>query len=192
MDTNNLERFLAASGMGVRARRMTFEGLKQDEKNRLAIKTSKEFVDGVLQGKSPEGICLFGTTGTGKTHIACAMANAILAGGILVRFLPTVRIPREDQDEVLRLGDPDEFPVLILDDLGAEKPTARLLECVFAIIDERLRQDAPLVCTTNFTEKALREKFNAAGDSYGDRIVGRLREACVWIPVGGKDRRLEM
>jgi len=138
---------------------------------------------------SDEGLLFYGPSGTGKSHLGYAIANKLIDLGIFVRYLPTVEIPRNDSEEVERLTDQDEYPVLVLDDVGAEKYTDRALECLYEIVDGRLRNGAQMVVTTNYTPGELKKKLNKAGDGYGDRLLGRFREACLFVAVGGKDHR---
>ena len=51
--------------------------------------------------------------------------------GIFCLMQPTTTIPREDEAAVMRLCRWREVPVLVLDDVGAEKPTPRALEVLF-------------------------------------------------------------
>jgi len=144
-------------------------------------------VELVWNGK--RGIMLYGPkTGCGKTHLACAIANWFIGAGLLTVFLPTVRIPRNDQEAILNLADPSATPVLILDDLGAEKATERLLECLYTIVDGRLWAGAPTIVTTNLRPDNIRRY--GTGGGHGDKLYSRLMQMCECVPVDGPDRRL--
>lgn len=151
----------------------------------MALEAAVEWVGAAVAGDCRRGLMLFGPTGTGKTHLACACANVLIESGVLALFLPTVRIPRNDQEAVERFASPSHAPFLVLDDIGAEKPTDRLLECLYTIVEGRLWSGAPVVATTNFDPPGLRARL---GD-YGERLVGRLAQVCTWHPVGGPDHR---
>lgn len=144
---------------------------------------------GLGTGKDDRGLYVYGPTGTGKTQLACSVMNHLLDRGVFCRFLRTVDIPRNDQEALVELIDEGANPVLVLDDLGAEKQTPRLLECLYAIIDGRLWNGAYMVITSNYRPRDLARVLNAAEDGYGDRLVGRIREACRMVPLGGRDRR---
>lgn len=175
------------SGIGDKGTAKTFETFE--------VGPGKEHAFDEARGWYPDGrkgLLFHGPTGVGKSHLAYAIVNSMIDDhGIFTRFLPTVRMPKHDSEEIERLGDPDEYPVLVLDDVGAEKHTDRALECLYEVVDERVRLGAPLIVTTNFRPEALRAKLNAAGDGYGDRLVGRFREGCDFVAVGGKDHRQE-
>lgn len=175
------------SGLGRKGAAKTFDSFEVSKGKELAFQEARSW--------DPEdgdtGLLFYGPPSTGKTHLGCAIANKLIDLGVYTRFLPTVEIPKHDSEEVERLTDPDEYPVLVLDDVGAEKHTGRALECLYEIVDGRLRKGAQMVVTTNYQPSELKKKLNAAENGYGDRIVGRLREACLFVPVGGKDYRDE-
>lgn len=142
--------------------------------------------------ESVRGILFSGSPGVGKTHLACAVVNRLIEHGIFAYFLPTVRIPKEDTSAVERLSDPEEIPVLVLDDLGAEKGTERALECLYSIIEGRLWNEAPTFVTTNFGfPKPLSLRLSETKAGYGERFVSRLSKACELVLVGGSDMRIE-
>jgi DNA replication protein DnaC len=136
------------------------------------------------------GILMHGPTGTGKSHLANACGLQFIKKlGIYAKFLRSVEIPRHDTDLVLDLADPSEVPILIIDDIGAEKMTERAVECYHIILDGRLVNHAPTVITTNYNGKELEARFDRGIGGSGVRLVGRLYEMCKWIQVGGKDMR---
>jgi len=172
------------SGIGDLGARMTFEVFDMLKGKEGAVEVARTW-----DPKADPGVVFYGPTGTGKTHLACAIIHRLIDEGIFCVFLPTVRIPRNDSEAIEKLTDPSEVPVLILDDVGAEKLTERALECLYEIVDGRIWNRAPLVVTTNFKKEELRRRINLAGDGHGDRLVGRLEKTCRWVPVGGKDMR---
>lgn len=66
--------------------------------------------------------------------------------------------------------------VLILDDLGAEKPTEWTQAVLFEIIDYRYNSNLPIIITTNCLPEELKEKI-------GERSVDRLREMCKLVTI---------
>jgi DNA replication protein DnaC len=171
------------SGLSETGLKMTFESFEAMEGKTAALKVSKDW-----SFESEKGLLLYGPTGSGKTHLACAVLNHSIETGTFGFFLSTTKMPKENTEAIERLSDPDEVPLLVLDDLGAEKTTERALECLYSIIDGRLWNDAPLIVTTNFRPpKELAARF---GSEYGERMASRLQQACLLVPVGGVDMRI--
>jgi len=181
----------AASHLGAVERKMMFESFETCEKTTLAFRAAQDWVDSLVRRRMErQGMLFFGPqTGCGKTHLACACANRLIQAGTLTVFMRTVLIPRHDQNAVLDLADPTETPVLILDDLGAEKPTPRLLECLYTIVECRLGSGAPTIVTTNLRPEGIRGYGTVGG--YGDKLYSRLMQMCECVPVDGPDRRLK-
>lgn len=163
---------------------MTFDRFEPMEGKQSALRVAMKWDPG-----SGRGLVFYGPTGVGKSHLACAIVNRLIDEGIFVRFLRTVNIPKENTEEVEKLADPDEVPVLVLDDLGAEKGTERALECLYSIVDGRIWAGVPTVLTTNFKPEDLAGKLSETQPGYGERLLSRLKKACKLVPVAGKDMR---
>lgn len=138
------------------------------------------------QGK---GLLLFGNVGTGKTFLAACVANALIDKGVpclvtnFARIANTVQGLFEGRQEYY--DSLNKFPLLVLDDLSAERKTEYMQEIVYNVIDARYRAKLPLIVTTNLT----REELMHPADVTYQRIFSRLFEMCTPIEVAGKDRR---
>ena len=138
------------------------------------------------QGK---GLLLFGNVGTGKTFLAACVANALIDQGTpclvtnFARIANTVQGLFEGRQEYY--DSLNKFPLLVLDDLSAERKTEYMQEIVFNVIDARYRAKLPLIVTTNLTREEL---MNPADITY-QRIFSRLFEMCTPIEIAGADRR---
>ncbi len=172
---------------------MTFDSFDGDGGGALEdvtewmLSVQKIFFEKIFSEKS--GLFLFGETGVGKTHLACAAANVLMSHGIFCKKIRVVDIPRNDQEVVEELADWKKTPVLFLDDFGAEKWTPRMLEILYLLIEHRLWDCAPLVITSNFTPNALARVIDSASEGEGGRLVGRIREMSLVVPVVGENRR---
>ncbi len=138
------------------------------------------------QGK---GLLLFGNVGTGKTFLAACVANALIDKGVpclvtnFARIANTVQGLFEGRQEYY--DSLNKFPLLVLDDLSAERKTEYMQEIVFNVIDARYRANLPLIVTTNLT----REELQQPADITYQRIYSRLFEMCTPIEIAGSDRR---
>lgn len=139
--------------------------------------------------KEGKGLLLFGTVGTGKTFLAACVANALIDMGIPCLVTNFARIANEVQGmfegKQEYYDNLNRFPLLVIDDLSAERKTEYMQEIVFNVIDARYRANLPLIVTTNLTRDEL---LHQAGLTY-ERIFSRLFEMCTPIEVSGADRR---
>ena len=134
--------------------------------------------------ESGQGLLLWGDTGTGKTHAALCIANALLQDCVSVLM---VSVP-----EVLRTQDIDwlydriqRVRLLILDDLGAERGTEYATERVYDVVDTRYRAGFPMICTSNLSIAEMQ----SAADIRQRRIYERVLETCYPVQFVGARRR---
>lgn len=129
------------------------------------------------------GLVLSGSVGTGKTHLACAVAMQALhaptpSGFATARFwnVPSLLMEiratyrqdaHEGEDEIIERA--AECDLLILDDLGAERGTDHAHERLYLIINDRLESGRTTVVTTN-----INLSRTVAGQQFDERLLSRL------------------
>lgn len=121
------------------------------------------------------GLLLWGCTGGGKTFAAACIANALVDRGIpvLVTSFPGILAAGwEEREEFLE--NVNRFPLLVLDDFGAERQSEYANEIVYSVIDRRYKSGKPLIVTTNLPLEVLR---NPESIEQG-RIYERILEMC--------------
>ena len=153
------------------------------------------------------GLLLIGSIGVGKTHLAVGIIKElILSKGIACLFYDYRELLKQIQNsyndsvkatelEVLRPV--FETEVLVLDELGAVKPTEWVWDTVSLILNTRYNDNRTTIITSNFDDRpagavagprgAAREE--TLGDRIGERMRSRLQEMCVVVEMQGVDFR---
>ncbi len=136
-----------------------------------------------------KGILFYGTVGTGKTYAAACIANALIDAckPVLMtnfsRIINKLQSSFEGRQEYL--DGLNEFDLLILDDLSAERKTEYVQEIIYNVIDTRYRAKKPLIITTNLTIEELKNPESVATA----RIYDRILERCFPVEVAGASHR---
>lgn len=166
---------------------MTFAN--DDLTNPRISQAMQKYVDNFSElRKTGQGILLYGEVGTGKTYFAAAVANALIDKGYsalvtnFARIANTVSGTFEKQEYYDSLN---EFHLLVIDDLAAERKTEYMQEIVYNVIDSRYRAGLPMIITTNLTAQELKNPH----DITNKRIFDRVMERCLPIEVKGANRR---
>ena len=167
----------------------TFEN--DDRSNAKLSDMAKRYVDNFKEFyKDGKGLLLHGGVGTGKTYIACMIANALIDKGypVLVtnfsRILSTLQGTFDKQEYLDSLN---QFKLLVIDDLGIERDTGYAKEQVYNIIDSRYRAGLPMIITTNLTMQKMATETELADKRVYDRII----ERCFPVEVAGESRRMK-
>lgn len=178
---------LEQSNLGRRFKERTFENFKPVDFP-AAFKTAVDYATG-FEKNTGQGLIFTGTPGTGKTHLAAAITNYIIAEfGIPVKFgsfisiLDDVKKSFKTDDEVIEKL--LEVPLLVIDDLGKERQTEWSNSILYQVVNGRYENYLPVVITTNESMAALEANI-------GKATLSRLVEMCSGVRMDGKDFRKE-
>lgn len=101
--------------------------------------------------KRAENCLIFGPSGVGKTHLACAVARAIVELGHRAKFFAATTLVQELQQAKRQLLLPntlkklDRYDLLIIDDLGYVKKSEAETSVLFEFIAHRYERKSLLV-----------------------------------------------
>jgi DNA replication protein DnaC len=213
-ETEREERRLAAAHIPERYRQYTLDGFETDFRGadrslgRAAL-TARRFVDEYPGDTGGKGLLFIGSIGVGKTHLAVGVLRRLVqergAKGLfcdyreLLKNIQNSYNPQVNTTELELLKPIFAAEVLVLDDLGAQKPNEWVWDTVALILNTRYNDKQTTIITTNYTdlpaaggnlssaERAAREQ--TLGDRIGDRMRSRLAEMCVRIEMTGEDFR---
>ena len=148
-----------------------------------------EVAQAFTAGRAPAILVLMGGFGVGKTHLALAVFGELLDGGYRgrwERWVDALGWLRQGFDEGDwgyhdRLAVLKSHPVLVLDDIGAEKATEWAQERLYDIVDFRHANNMPTVVTLNISLSQLGN----------ERVASRLkdRRRSTVLVLKGKDQR---
>lgn len=172
--------------------RHTFD--QDDRRNPAVSDVCQRYVENWREMKADNiGILFYGDVGTGKSFLACAIANALLEKLVSVsvtnfpRILNTLQGSFDDERQ-RRIDRLQHYSLLVIDDLGVERDTAYSVEQVYNVIDTRARSGKPLIVTTNLSMKDLQNPPSLAYK----RIYDRVLEMCpIRLKLAGASRRVE-
>lgn len=171
----------------------TFENADENTDKDI-IKKVKNYVKHFEEMRKDNiGLLLYGNVGSGKTYIACSIANAIITEySYNVKMRNFAQILNDLQKGGFTL-DRNEYieqitnpTLLILDDFGIERNTEYALEQIYNVINARYLKARPTIITTNLNFKDIEQEQE---DIMLGRIYSRIIEMCLPLRVIGVDRR---
>src|SRR5499427_2567273 len=174
-----------------------------------ALKQARLLTQGFVRDypTTEKGLLLMGPSGVGKTHLAVAALKELIRRGHaglffdyreLLKEIQASYNPASESTEMSVLEPIRTVEILVLDDLGASKPSAWVLDIIGLVLNARYNERRVTILTTNYFD----EQPNAAPparlpngdrvkvvkeDSIGDRIGARMRsrlyEMCRTVEV---------
>lgn len=181
--SSKVQGILGRCGIGKKHKGCKFDNYKTDNQGqRQAYSISKRWVCEFLEGERKNFI-FSGSTGTGKNHLACAMANNLMARkhSVLVISVTELMLKIRDKynknsavSEAQFLKYLAEVELLVLDEVGLQRMSDHEAIMLNTIVDSRYTAERPTGVLTNLNTNEL-------NDVLGPRIIERLLENGEWV-----------
>lgn len=165
-------------------------------------------------GAAEKGLLFLGPSGVGKTHLAVAALKELLRRGHaglfcdyreLLKEIQASYNPASESTEMGVLEPVRNVEILVLDDLGASKPSAWVLDIIGLVLNTRYNERRVTILTANYFDEApaneppaklpggqrVMVKDDTLADRIGARMRSRLYEMCRTVEVSAPDFRRE-
>ena len=198
---NKVDKIIKNSKMSKRNLNYKFENFEVNSNNKKVYHSLKEYSEKLSNSVERKGLILVGNNGVGKTHLACSIANELIKNGIPIIYGTLINLLAElkntyDVDnnisemEIIKLY--EKVDLLIIDDLGKEKPSEWGLEKLFTIINSRYENNLPVIITTNYDQNSLINRISINGEiETAKSIISRLYKMCYLVKIEDRDHRIK-
>lgn len=193
MEQRRIAKLIGESGMGARFQMRTFATFREDAATETAKRLAQTFCADIKTNPRATGLMLIGPYGCGKTHLAAAILHRcaedgtpgmfVVAPDLLAQIRSSYRTGDGRADEIVDAA--KNTPLLVLDDLGAEKASPWVQEQLYMLINHRYEHMLPTVITTNNDGAELEAEL-------GRRTLSRLAEMTVPIKIKARDYRMKL
>lgn len=144
------------------------------------------------------GLLFMGSVGIGKTHLAVSILKGLTERGFKCLFYDFASLLKEIQDsynpntqasELRVLAPVLRTDILVLDELGASKPTDWVRDTMAHVINTRYNDKKVTIFTTNYLDERAKDRDEILEDRIGIRLRSRLYEMCRTVVMEGRDYR---
>lgn len=199
--SRKVEKIIKNSKMSKRNLSYKFDNFEINNSNKKVFNNLKNYSEKLVSNIEKKGLILVGNNGVGKTHLACSIANKFIENGIpviygtLINLLAELRNSYEidnniSEMEIIKLY--ENVDLLIVDDLGKEKPSEWGLEKLFTIINSRYENNLPVIITTNYNHNSLVKRLSINEEiETAKSIISRLYEMCYLVKIDDIDHRIQ-
>lgn len=201
---SRVEKLLGQSGIKKRFQQRTFPNFRTDTPGRKKnFNIAKEYADNFAYHQAKgDGLYIEGTNGTGKTHLAAAIALQLIHEGVPVICKTSsdllLDIKKSFDGDGMRESEVMDIykrvDLLIIDDLGKEQCSDWSMSTLYSILNDRYEDMKPTIVTTNYNADALVAALTPKGfdNTKIVAIISRLREVSTvmtmaWADIRGKE-----
>lgn len=182
-----IQRRFKRAGVPKRYRGKTIEGYEaktplQTKAKNVCERYIGSFDEALATGRS---LVLTGKTGTGKTHLANAIANQVIESGREVLYITVRELVGQVKETWRKSAEQTERTViknfvdvdlLLLDEVGVQFDTDAERMIMFDVINGRYENVKPTIVISNLAIDSKDEKEQTIRKVLGDRVLDRLRE----------------
>ena len=162
-----------------------------------SLQSAKLQVQGFLRDypSAQKGLLLIGSSGVGKTHLAVAALKELIRRGHNGLFCDYRELLKEIQGSYNPASESTEMgilepirtaEILVLDDLGASKPSDWVRDIVGIVLNARYNENKTTIITTNYLDNPQAE--GEATRLPGGRLVAPVREDSLEQRIGARMR----
>lgn len=158
----------------------------ESESQKQALEITREYAsrfwdEYVHNGRS---LVLAGSVGTGKSHLALAIAQHVMKRGTVIYsdVMSIIRSIRNTWSRNSELTESqvfdmytDDCTLLVIDEVGVQRGTEDEQMLIFDIINRRYREEQPMILITNLGGEAFKSFL-------GERSFNRLEERAAFVP----------
>lgn len=188
------------------------------QQQRQSLQQAKLSAQGFVRdypASAEKGLLLMGPSGVGKTHLAVAALKELIKRGHDGLFCDYRELLKEIQGSYNPASESTEMgilepirtaEILVLDDLGASKPSAWVLDIIGLVLNARYNEKRVTILTTNYFDEAeagaepvkdpsgkrMVVKDDHLDDRIGARMRSRLFEMCRTLVMDAPDFRREV
>jgi DNA replication protein DnaC len=191
-EQEKIEKRLSMAGIPLKFRDRSFDNYiadTQDKQNALNIARHylEDFDDNYKTGAT---LIFAGKAGTGKTHLAMAIAKGVMPKhtAMYINALDAIRMVRDtwrrdsERSELQVLELLGSIDLLVIDEVGVQTGTENEQMLMFDIINRRYRDSKPMILLTNLDKKGF-------ADYMTERSADRLRENGSWVTFNWESYR---
>lgn len=167
----------------------------ENDGQRYLLREAAAFTRKARDHQGWAALTLTGGPGTGKTHVACAIANILISYGVSCRYTTAMDMVNEirraySEEGKTEAGQIELFTrghsLLIVDEVDVMRQTKSEsdLLLITSVINERYASERPVIAISN-------QSFDSLSKILGPRITSRLSENGVTVPCEWGDYRTQ-